>query len=103
MGQKPDVSKTFKPKHITNAYGVKMLGVRMREKETPNKTRVYEVSKNDDELIMFLNSKTLNMVVPIDNPTRRTKSTSTMKRSSKKRLVFLERNHMCVLIILLNL
>lgn len=50
----------------------------------PKKTRVFEASKNDDEPIMFLNSKPLNMFVPIDNPTRRTKSTSTMKKSSKK-------------------
>lgn len=50
----------------------------------PKKTRVYEAIKYDDEPIMFLNSKPLNMVVPVDNPTRRTKSASTMKKSSKK-------------------
>ncbi|CAI8606749.1 unnamed protein product [Vicia faba] len=65
---------------VTDSYGVKMLGVDIRKKETSNKIWVYDFNDNDDEPIMFLNPKPLLMVFPVDISTKRTKSIATKKK-----------------------
>lgn len=49
MSQKSNEAKISGPKPVTNTYVVKMLGVKMREETTPEKSRVHESSIKLDE------------------------------------------------------
>lgn len=75
--------KASEPKPITNSYGVKMLGVTTIEKGTSKKNRVSESNDIDDEIIMFLDPKPLNMIGPIGISTVKSKSVSITRKKKK--------------------
>ncbi|KAI5395336.1 hypothetical protein KIW84_061793 [Lathyrus oleraceus] len=81
---KANEAKSSEPKSITNSYGVKMLRVKMREKGTSKKTRVFGSSNNVDELEVILNPVPLQMVVIIDISTDKSKSVATKKKKTSK-------------------
>lgn len=86
MSQKITGAKSVESKPITNSYGVKMLGVKMGEKGTSKKSRVFDSSDIDDEPIMFLDPKPLKMIVIVDISTDKAKNDATKrkKKMSKK-------------------
>lgn len=85
MSQKSDIAKISKPKLITNSYGFKMLRVEIGKKET-QKTRVSDSRNSDDELIMIMNPKPLQMVVLVDNSIKRNKIIATKKKLSSEKV-----------------
>lgn len=49
MSQQYDINKTSELKPITNSYGVNMLGVKLGEKGSSKKPKVFEYKKRDDK------------------------------------------------------
>ncbi|KAI5394588.1 hypothetical protein KIW84_061286 [Lathyrus oleraceus] len=85
MSQNITDAKSVEPEPITNSYWVKILGVKMVDKGTSKKSKVYYSSDINDEPIMFLDPKPLKMIVPVDISIDKTMDDATKKKKKESK------------------
>lgn len=78
--------KVSEPKHVTNSYGVKILGLKAGEKVTSKETMVSGSSNNIDESGVILNPVPLQMIVPIDISIDKSKSIAIKKKKTSEKV-----------------
>lgn len=95
MSQQFDIAKTYEPKHVTNSYGVKKLGVNMGENGSSKKPRVSQSRKRADKQDSIQDAEPLQMIVPVDISKKNPKCSGLKKNFSTKKGKTLCSRYLC--------